>query len=136
MLVHTKKHHINKATILCLSEQGYVLRLPETIIKNLAKYQVQNLKLIGKFKKQIQKTFSVEPEEVFAQLNAKYGKASALLKAVRLREGLSQIQFAAAIRVTQGDLSKMEQGKRSIGKEIAQRIGKKFGINPNLLIKI
>lgn len=107
-----------------------------TFAKNLIKYEVHNEKLIEKIRSHIKKTLSSEPEEVFAQINEKYGKASALVKAIRLREGLSQTQFAAAIHVTQGDLSKIERGKRSIGKEIAQRISKKYGINANLLLQI
>ncbi len=44
--------------------------------------------------------------------------------------------LAAAIQITQGDLSKIEKGKRAIGKDIAQRISKAFGINPNLFLQI
>lgn len=136
MLVHTKKHHTKETTIMCLTEQGNVLKLPKSIARNLAQYEVQDVKLIGKIKKQIKKTLTTEPEEAFAQVNEKYGKANALVKAIRLREGMSQTQFAAVIHVMQGDLSKIERGNRSIGREIAQRIGKKFGINPNLLLQI
>jgi len=67
------------------------------------------------------------PEEVFAEINAKYTKAGALLKAIRLREGLNQKDFANLIGVTQGDLSKMECGKRPVGKRLVSRIAKKFG---------
>lgn len=136
MLEHAKMHHIKEITVFCLSEQGNVLKLPESITRNLAKYEVHDVKLIGKIKKHIKKALNTEPEEAFAQINAKYGKANALVKAIRLREGMSQMRFAAAIHIMQGDLSKIERGKRSIGKEIAQRISKKFGINPNLLLQI
>lgn len=131
-----KKHPTKSNVIFCLSERGSVLKLPNAIAKSLAKYEVQDTKLIEKIKTQLKKTLSIEPAEAFAQINAKYGKASALVKAIRLREGMTQIQFAAAIHITQGDLSKIEKGKRSIGKEIAQRLSKKFGVNANLFLQI
>jgi DNA-binding transcriptional regulator YiaG len=136
MLVHTKKHPIKETAIFCLSEQGSVLKLPKAIIKSLTQYAVQDTKLIEKIKKQIQKTLYITPEETFAAINTKYGKPGALVKAIRFREDMNQAQFAATIHITQGDLSKIERGKRSIGKEIAQRISKAFGINPNLLLRI
>ena len=67
------------------------------------------------------------PDEAFAEINAKYTKVGALLKAVRLRAGLSQKEFSLTIDVTQGDLSKMECGKRPIGKKLVARIAKKYG---------
>lgn len=69
------------------------------------------------------------PEDVFANLEKKYTKAGVLLKGVRHREGLTQLEMAKKINVTQADLSKMENGKRSIGKIIAKRIEKTFGVN-------
>jgi transcriptional regulator with XRE-family HTH domain len=42
---------------------------------------------------------------------------------------LLQAEMAKKINVTQADLSKMESGKRPIGKVIAKRIAKIFGVN-------
>ena len=72
---------------------------------------------------------SVLAEDVFAELDRKFTKAGALLKGLRYRENLSQIEFAKKIKVTQSDLSKMENGKRPIGKTVAKRIEAKFGMN-------
>lgn len=82
--------------------------------------------VIKKAKKNHQPSSSMPPEEAFAEVNAKYEKAGALLKAVRLREGLNQKDFAALIKIAQGELSKMESGKRPVGKVLAARIAKKF----------
>jgi len=68
-------------------------------------------------------------EEVFSELEKRYTRAGALLKGTRAREGLTQEQFAKKINVTQANLSKMETGKRPIGKTIAKRIEKIFGVN-------
>ena len=51
------------------------------------------------------------------------------LGGLRYREGMTQVEFAKAIGVTQANLSAMENGKRPIGKEIAKRIEAKFGMN-------
>jgi len=53
---------------------------------------------------------------------------------LRARENLSQIEFAQAIGVTQSDVSKMELGKRPIGKIIAKRIAEKFDIGYRSLL--
>jgi DNA-binding XRE family transcriptional regulator len=68
-------------------------------------------------------------KKIFDKLDAKYTRAGALLKGLRLREGLSQVKFAKKISVTQANLSNMENGRRPIGKIIAKRIEKIFGTN-------
>jgi DNA-binding transcriptional regulator YiaG len=124
MSAHMKTRHtkVNKP-VLCISEQGQTYRLPQTILK---KYIVHDNISLKKAKKINQSSSIITPEEAFAEINAKYTKTGALLKAVRLREGLSQKDFAALIKVTQGDLSKMEHGKRPVGKVLVSRIAKKF----------
>lgn len=68
-------------------------------------------------------------QSLFENLDEKFTKAGTLLKGSRLREGLSQVEFAKKIKVTQANLSNMESGKRTIGKIIAKRIEKIFGTN-------
>ncbi len=72
---------------------------------------------------------SILADDLFADLDRKYTKAGALLQGLRNREGLSQVEFAKKINVTQSDLSKMELGKRPIGKIIAKRIADVFDVN-------
>lgn len=124
MSAHMKTRHIkvNKSVFL-YSEQGQVYKLPQSVLK---KYVVYDNISIAKVKNTVWFSLSVTPEEAFAEINAKYTKTGALLKAVRLREGLNQKDFAELINVTQGDLSKMEHGKRPVGKIIVERIAKKF----------
>ncbi|HLB58443.1 MAG TPA: helix-turn-helix transcriptional regulator, partial [Gammaproteobacteria bacterium] len=71
----------------------------------------------------------VLPEDIFTNIEKKYTKAGVLLRGTRHRGGLTQTEMAKKIRITQADLSKMESGKRPIGKVIAKRIEKKFGVN-------
>ena len=72
---------------------------------------------------------SVASEKVFAEIEKKFTKAGVLLKGLRGREGLTQVQFAQKIHVTQANLSNMENGRRPIGKQIAKRIEKIFKVN-------
>ncbi len=72
---------------------------------------------------------SIPSDVVFAKLVKKLTKAGALLKGLRLREGLTQVAFAQKINVTQASLSNMENGRRPIGKNVAKRIEKAFGPN-------
>lgn len=48
------------------------------------------------------------------------------LRGLRFREGLTQKEFGETLGIEQTNISKMEQGKRSIGKVIAKRIAKIF----------
>lgn len=77
---------------------------------------------------------SILADDLFAELDAKYTKPGLLLKGIRCRENLTQVEFAEKIEVTQSDLSKMESGKRPIGKILAKRIADKFDIDYRLLI--
>lgn len=136
MLVHTKKHltdGIHKS-VFCVLANGQIFDLPLSIIKQLNKYIVKDLSTAEKAKAAISKTVNIAPDEIFTDLNHKYTKAGALLKALRIREGLTQKDLALQLNIKQGDLSKMESGKRSIGKIIALRIAKKFDINYRSLL--
>ena len=72
---------------------------------------------------------SISAQDLFKDLDTLRTKAGALLKGVRARENINQIEFAKAIDVSQANLSKMEHGKRPIGKQIAKRIEQVFGVN-------
>lgn len=76
-----------------------------------------------------QDTDSIPVSDIFMDLDRERTKAGALLKGVRARENMNQAAFAKAIGVTQANLSKMEHGKRPIGKQIAKRIEQIFGVN-------
>lgn len=50
------------------------------------------------------------------------------LKGLRLREGYTQEGLGQLIGVTQNNISAMESGRRSIGKDLAQRFARVFGV--------
>jgi ribosome-binding protein aMBF1 (putative translation factor) len=123
MSEHTKKHpisaHSHGAT-LYVNYRHTTYAIPKKVAE---KYLVEDAP------KKRKKSAPVSLNDVFARLDEKYTKRGALLKGLRLREGLSQVEFAKKIKVTQANLSNMENGRRSIGKNIAKRIEKAFGIN-------
>lgn len=115
----TKKHHIkahsSHEAVISFFSNGCVYRIPKSIAE--------------KYKDKSKVGQRVLPEDIFVNIEKKYTKAGVLLRGTRHREGLTQIEMAKKINVTQADLSKMESGKRPIGKIVAKRIEKIFGVN-------
>lgn len=94
--------------------------------------KIADLYIVEETKKKKPKTTKRKEENLkslFSNLENQYTKAGILLKGLRLRENMSQVEFAKKIKVTQANLSNMENGKRSIGKIVAKRIEKVFEIN-------
>ena len=79
-----------------------------------------------------EETFSIET--AFSDLIEPNLEPGILLKGLRAREGLTQLQFSKAIKVTQANLSAMENNKRPMGKDMARRIAKKFKVNYRLFL--
>jgi len=120
MSVHTKKHLISAhshGSTLYITHRHTTYAIP----KSIADKYVYDAEKPFKRKKPL-----VSLQNIFDKLDKKYTRAGALLKGLRLRERLSQVEFAKKINVTQANLSNMENGKRPIGKIIAKRIEKKF----------
>lgn len=115
------KKHLTKKKIATVSWHG-------------ARYAVP-LQVIEKYKIADNDDDSVASiNDVFGDLIQKHGEPGVLLKGLRYKEDLSQIEFAEMIGITQTNLSAMENGRRSIGKEIAKRIEKKFGMDYRLFL--
>lgn len=140
MSEHMKGRHTNRASkqptqpLIFWSENGCTYEFPKSTAAKFTNYIITDKKQIIQAKIKLEKVFSITPEEAFFDINQKYTRPGALLKGIRLREGLSQKEFAEKIDVEQGDLSKMESGKRPIGKVIAHRIAKKFNVNYKLFL--
>lgn len=115
----TKTHHTkitdDRGSILNILHEGHVYRIPKVIAE---KYEDKSMAPQG-----------VPSEDLFVHIEKKHTKAGVLLRGTRHREGLTQAEMAKKMRITQADLSKMENGKRPIGKAMAKRIQKIFGVN-------
>ncbi len=138
MLGHTKKRPTNSklkgGARFYLSEGGQLLKLPKSLAEKCESYVITDRVSAARIRSKFNKSFALTSEEAFLEINQKYTKAGALLKALRLREGMSQKEFSEIIDVEQGDLSKMEHGHRSIGKDIAHRISEQFNVNYRLFL--
>jgi transcriptional regulator with XRE-family HTH domain len=71
----------------------------------------------------------VSAKEMFADINKKYTKPGALFRGIRIREGITQVEMAKKMKLTQSDISQMENGTRRIGRSVAQRIEKLFAVD-------
>ena len=73
-------------------------------------------------------------DDLFSDLTQKSGEPGILLKGLRYREGLSQIEFAKKLNISQTNLSAMENGRRAIGKELSKRIAEFFGLDYRIFL--
>lgn len=96
------------------------------IIWNHTTYAVP-LEIMEQYKIDVDQNMPID--EIFSDSIQKYGEAGCLLKGLRQREGLSQIEFAKKLNINQTNLSAMENGRRVIGKELAKRITSFAGID-------
>ena len=122
MSARTKKHPI-KDDFIHLVYNGEVYEIPKQVAEQ---YKVS--------KQQTVSEDAIFADDLFAELDQKYSKPGVLLKGLRHKEGLSQVEFAKRVHITQSDLSKMEHGKRAIGKVIAKRIAQEFGADYRIFL--
>ena len=113
---HMKTHHTDRVADFIWHGTRYIV--PVQFIK--------------KYKVKMNDTSSIN--EVFDDLIKKNGEPGTLLKGLRAKESLTQVQFSKKIGITQANLSAMENGRRMIGKEIAKRISKKFGVDYRIFL--
>ena len=120
MSAHLKKHRTKgtDSSVLYVIDGKDTYAIPKSVAKV---YKI-------KPKKALHREANVPAEEVFESLR-KTTKASTLLRGLRHRENLSQVEFAKKISVSQANLSKMENGSRPIGKIVAKRIADAFSVN-------
>ncbi len=111
MSEHMRRHHTDSA-VLYVMDAHKAYAIPRKVAE---KYLVEEQ--------------SVSSHDVFSKLEQKLTKTGALLKGLRTREGLTQLEFSERIEVTQSNLSNMENGRRPIGKIIAKRIEKIFKVD-------
>lgn len=69
----------------------------------------------------------VDWKTAFSDLIDKFTEVGIVLKGLRLREGWTQAEVAEKIGISQANLSKMERGKRTIGKAMAKKFAAIFG---------
>ena len=69
---------------------------------------------------------TIPASEVFKHLYTKYGKVGTIVRGYRVREGLTQVDLAKKMSIRQAELSRIENGKRGVGKAMAKRFSAVF----------
>lgn len=64
----------------------------------------------------------------------KYKKSGLVLRGMRYREDLSQKKLAEKSGVTQNEISNIENGKRTVGKKIAEKLANALNFDYRLLL--
>lgn len=77
---------------------------------------------------------NIPASEIFKDEISKYTKPGLALRGARLKEDMSQVELAKKLGISQTDLSKMEYGKRSIGKKMAKRLSKILNIDYRIFL--
>ncbi len=71
---------------------------------------------------------NIPADTLFLDLDKKHTRPGAVLQGARHKSGLTQVELAKQIGVTQADLSNMEHGRRPIGRAMAKRLSKALNI--------
>ena len=72
--------------------------------------------------------------ETLQRLDTAYTRPGACLQGARVKEGLSQVELAEKLRISQSNLSKMELGKRPIGKSMAKRLASILSVDYRIFL--
>jgi DNA-binding XRE family transcriptional regulator len=119
MLGHTKTHHIKQKknnALIQLNYNGAFYLVPEQVLQPYKQPACSSID-------------TVSAKDVFAKLDREHTRSGALLKGLRCRENMTQVQFAKKIDITQANLSSMEHGRRAIGRDVAKRIQSVFKVD-------
>lgn len=88
------------------------------------------------------KQHEIDPWEKAARWEAlakdkieKYKKAGIVLRGARYREGISQRELSKMTGISQDNISKIENGKRTIGEKVARKLAKVLQIDYHLLLE-
>jgi len=82
----------------------------------------------------IEKDIPMSADEMIKQICGNIPEWAIALKGLRYREGLTQVELGKMLGIEQTNISKMERGKRSIGKAIAKRLSELFDIDYRLFL--
>lgn len=128
MLAHMKMHLTEKEVIKAKIKEDLSL-FKKIYLKTFSTEDLSFIKeLQDEFEDLLHHTSLdvISADKAFKNITERCSKAGALLKGLRIREGLTQIEFAKLIGTTQANLSSMENGTRPIGKVKAKLIAEKF----------
>ena len=71
---------------------------------------------------------SLHAEDVFPNIKDPAKRIGIIFRGIRFKHNLNQAEVAKKLGLDQSDVSKIEKGKRPVGKALAKKIEKEFGI--------
>jgi DNA-binding XRE family transcriptional regulator len=74
-------------------------------------------------------TESLPAEDVFPNIKDPAKRIGIIFRGIRFKHNLTQAEVAKKLGLDQSDVSKIEKGKRPVGKALAKKIEKEFGID-------
>lgn len=77
---------------------------------------------------------SIDATEVFPNTQDVEKRVGIIFRSIRFKHDLTQAEIAERLGIDQSDVSKIEKGKRPIGKALAKKIEKEFGIDYRRLL--
>jgi DNA-binding XRE family transcriptional regulator len=104
-----------RVTIKIGHGQSEVVLLPKDAANNL-------LLFIKQCQPILREEDHIKIEDIEPKMKNPALRTASILRGARFKENMTQVDLAKKLNITQSDLSKMEHGKRPIGKKLAQRI--------------
>ena len=131
MSAHTREHLIDTQKFFCVivnlhkSKKSYNIPLS---------HQKELEKVLENYSEKDDNT-PVAWEVLAKDRIEKYKKSGLVLRGMRYREGLSQKHLAEASGITQNEISNIENGKRTVGKKVAEKLAKVLNFDYRMLLE-
>lgn len=77
---------------------------------------------------------TIPAEEAFPEIKDPVKRIGIIFRGIRFKHSLTQAEVAKRLGLDQSDVSKIEKGKRPIGKALAKKIEQEFGIDYRRLL--
>lgn len=132
MSARMKMHHINPQNdqykIIIVTPKSEKVSYIST--KNIDKLEA----FLEKYAESPEDEKPVAWKELAKDRIAKYKKSGLVLRGMRYRENMSQKELAAKSGISQNEISKIENGKRTVGEKVAKRLAEVLHFNYQLLL--
>ena len=102
--------------------------------KKLAFVSAKHLQKLEDFLEKYGESESIAWEDLAKDRISKYKKLGLALRGARYREGISQKELAKRTGISQENISRMENGKRAVGEQVAKKLAKVLRIDFELLL--
>ncbi len=128
MSAHMKTHHIEEYPC-------------EVIVKMPGRKKIHSylpataLAKLEAFLNKYSESDSVDWSVVAKDSIAKHKQAGMVLRGARFRENMSQKELAERSGISQENISRIENGKRSVGEKVAKKLAKPLKIDYNLMLE-